>query len=204
VSGSVWGSGSRRVASDRFPHVEVRSVGELRAWLAAHGDRDEAVWLVTYKKVVPDAYLSADDVLDELVAAGWTDGVRRRVDDERVMQLVSPRRTQPWMASYKVRAERLQAEGRMTPRGAAAVDAARRSGAWDAMAEVDALLVPEDLAAALDARPPARDTYDAFPPSTRRNVLRWVASAKRATTRAARVERVAEDARRGVRTPTNG
>lgn len=195
---------SRRVPSDRFPHVEVRSAAQLRDWLAAHGDQDEAVWLVTYKKAVPDRYVSTEQVLDELVAAGWIDGVRRRVDDERVMQLVSPRRTQPWMASYKQRAERLEAEGRMTPRGRASVEVARASGAWDAMAEVDALLVPEDLAAALDAHPPARVHYEAFPPSTRRNILRWIASARREQTRAARVARIASDARRDVRTPTNG
>lgn len=196
--------GSRRVPSDRFPHVEVRSTGELRDWLTANGDRDEAIWLVTWKKAVPDRYVSTDEVLDELVAAGWTDGVRRRVDDERVMQLVSPRRTQPWMASYRVRAERLIAAGRMTPRGQAAVAAARRSGAWESMADVDALLVPDDLAGALGSRPPARAEFDAFPPSTRRNMLRWVASAKRDSTRAARIERLASDAQRGARTATNG
>ena len=58
-----------RVADDRFPHVEVRSADELRDWLAGHHDRDEAVWLVTWKKVVPERYVSTEQVLD---AAGLT------------------------------------------------------------------------------------------------------------------------------------
>ena len=193
-----------RVADDRFPHVEVRSADELRDWLAGHHDRDEAVWLVTWKKVVPERYVSSEQVLDQLVAHGWCDGVRRRLDDQRVMQLVSPRRTQPWAQSYKDRAERLQAEGRMHPAGAACVARAKETGAWDAHRDVDALLVPDDLAAALAAHPPATQEFAGFPPSIRRNVLRWIASAKRAETRQRRVLLTATEAQHGRRVASNG
>lgn len=52
--------------------------------------------------------------------------------------------------------------------------------------------MPEDLAAALAASPPAQATYDGFPPSCRREYLEWVVEAKRPETRARRVAQAVE------------
>ena len=192
------------IATDRFPHLEVGSVAELHRWLSKNHTRAEAVWLVTYRKNAPAKYVSTDEVLDELVAFGWIDGVRRKLDDERTMQLISPRRTKPWARSYKIRAERLIAEGRMQPPGMASVETARQSGAWDAMNDVDDLLVPEDVRAALVAVPPAWEVFSAFPPSVTRNILRWIAAAKTAPTRDKRIKATTEEARHGRRVKSNG
>lgn len=191
-------------APDRFPHVEVADERELHEWLEAHHGQHDAVWLVTFKKAVPGKYIPHDAVLDQLVAFGWIDGIRRRVDDRRSMQLISPRRTQPWARSYKDRAARLLAEGRMQPSGLASVERAKASGMWDAMNDVDALHVPPDLAAALAAAPPADQHFAAFPPSTRRNILRWIASARTPATRAKRIGLTADDASRNERAKSNG
>jgi uncharacterized protein YdeI (YjbR/CyaY-like superfamily) len=191
-------------SQDRFEHVEVASVDDLHRWLLDHHDQTAAVWLVTWKKAVQDRYVSSEQVLDELVAFGWIDGIRRRVDDERTRQLVSPRRTQPWARSYCRRAERLLAEGRMQPSGLRGVELARASGMWDAMPDVDDLVVPPDLAAALVARPPAQEHFDGFPPSTRRNVLRWIASAKTEETRGKRIGLTVGEAAEGRRVRSNG
>jgi uncharacterized protein YdeI (YjbR/CyaY-like superfamily) len=191
-------------SQDRFEHVEVASVDDLHRWLLAHHGQTEAVWLVTWKKAVEDRYVSSEQVLDELVCFGWIDGIRRRVDDERTRQLVSPRRTQPWARSYCQRAEQLIAEGRMQPSGLRAVELARATGMWDAMPDVDDLLVPPDLAEALLGRPPAQEHFTAFPPSTRRNVLRWIASAKTDATRHKRIGLTVSEAAEGRRVKSNG
>jgi uncharacterized protein YdeI (YjbR/CyaY-like superfamily) len=88
----------------------------------------------------------------------------------------------------------------MQPPGEAAVAAAVRAGLWEADAAVDALVVPEALAAALEARG-ARTAFDAAAPSYRRNVLRWIARAKTASTLEKRVEAVAAAAAQGRRVP---
>ena len=65
------------------------------------------------------------DVFDELIAHGGTDGVMRRIVDDRVMQLVSPRGTHFWARVYQEPVQRLLGEGRMHPAVLAAIDYAK-------------------------------------------------------------------------------
>jgi uncharacterized protein YdeI (YjbR/CyaY-like superfamily) len=55
-----------------------------------------------------------------------------------------------------------------------------------------ALVMPDDLQAALAAAPAARKTYDAFAPGKQRDYLEWVLEAKRAETRAKRIAQAVE------------
>lgn len=54
------------------------------------------------------------------------------------------------------------------------------------------LAAPDDLAAALGENDAARATFDAFPPSCRREYIEWVVDAKRPETRAKRIAQAAE------------
>ena len=179
--------------ADKFARVEIVSVEEFWQWLEAHHRQEESIWLVTYKAACPERYVSREEVLDGLIAFGWTDGRRMKLDEKRTMQLVSPRKQHIWAESYKQRAERLEAEGRMKPSGHEAIRRSKKAGLWDAMNEVDELAVPEDLAAALRSRK-ATNWWNMAAPSYRRNVLRWIASAKKAETRSRRVEEVSDRA----------
>jgi uncharacterized protein YdeI (YjbR/CyaY-like superfamily) len=187
--------------TDRFEKVEVENLAQLRNWLAANHDREEGVWLLTYMRVVPDKFVDRWDVLDELLCFGWTDGLRRKLDGTRTMQLISPRRQQAWAQSYKDRVARLEAEGRIAAPGRAAIERAKALGLWDAYAQVDALAVPDDLRAALRAQPPAEQSFEAAAPSYRRNVLRWIAAAKKPETRARRIAELASQAAFDRRVP---
>jgi uncharacterized protein YdeI (YjbR/CyaY-like superfamily) len=60
--------------------------------------------------------------------------------------------------------------------------------------DVDALIVPADLAAALGEDLP---TFDAFSAGRRKQALYWVKSAKREPTRADRIAKIAAAARAG-------
>jgi len=82
----------------------------------------------------------------------------------------------------------------MTPAGLAVIEAAKADGWWTLLDGVENLVVPDDLAAALDAHPPAREHWDAFPRSVRRALLEWIVQAKRAETRAKRIAETAEKA----------
>ncbi len=189
------------IETDRFEKVEVTAPLALRDWLTANHARQQSIWLVTFKKHVPAKYVSVDAILDEVLCFGWIDGLRRKLDADRTMQLLSPRRHQVWAKTYKDRAFRLIADGRMQPPGLAAIEASKRDGQWDLMADVDALVIPPDLAAALDDRAPAAEQFCASAPSYRRNVLRWIMAAKTPDTRAKRVAQTVNHASAGTKVP---
>jgi uncharacterized protein YdeI (YjbR/CyaY-like superfamily) len=188
-------------APPHLERVEVRAAAALRDWLAANHAHEASVLLVTWKAARRDRYVSTGEVLDELIAFGWIDGRRWKLDAERTMQLIAPRRQQVWAQSYKDRAARLTAEGRMAPPGLAAIAESKAAGLWDAATDVDALVVPHDLAAALDVAPPAGAAFDSMAPSYRRNVLRWIAAARTAPTRAKRIAEATRAAAAGEKVP---
>jgi len=177
--------------TENFEKVEVTAVAQLRDWLETNHMQKQSIWLVTYKKHAAGKYVSVQEILDEVLSFGWIDGIRRKLDDDRTMQLLSPRKTQYWAKSYKDRAARLIEEGRMRAAGLKAISEAKRNGLWTYMDDVDALIVPDDLAKALAARPPAAMCFDAFAASKRRNILRWIRLAKTPQTRASRIEKTA-------------
>ena len=115
-----------------------------------------------------------------------------------LLQWFAPRKPKStWARSNKERVARLEAAGLMTDAGRAAGELARANGSWESLDVIDALVVPDDLDAALAARPGARDLFDASSVSVRRSALAWVYQAKRPETRAARVEQIAAIAGRG-------
>ncbi len=93
---------------NKFERVEIKSEDDLWQWLQQYHGNSESVWLVTWKAAHPDRYVSRDTVLDALIAHGWIDGRRLKLDDTRTMQLISPRKQQVWAQTYKDRAERLR------------------------------------------------------------------------------------------------
>lgn len=189
------------IKTESFSQVEVRSAMELRRWLEAHHVQRGSVWLVTFKKHTGAAYLSRSSVLDELLCFGWVDGLARKLDADRTMQLISPRQANAWTKTYRDRAARLECAGRVQQPGRAAIARSQAMGLWMSKLDVDALAIPSDLEAALQARPPAYNYFTQFAPSHRRNVLRWIAVAKQPATRARRIETTAALAAEGKKVP---
>ena len=159
------------------------------------------MWLVTWKKVRPDRYVSTGEVLDELLCFGWIDGVRRKLDDERTMQLISARRAQHWARTHKERAQRLIDDGRMAPPGQAAIDRSKKEGLWNFMDDVDNLVVPDDLLAALKPHAAAFAFFMAINDSSKRFVLRWLKLTKTVATRRKRIAQLVLLSARGEKLP---
>lgn len=189
------------VKTEKFAQVQVESADELRRWLAEHHGQEAGVWVVTFKKDTGARYVSRSAVLDELLCFGWIDGIARKLDDERTMQLITPRRAQHWARSYKERVSRLTEQGRMHPAGLRSVEESKARGLWTFMDDVDDLIVPEDLAVALAARAGARSYFDTIPPASKRFTLRWIKLAKTPATRAKRITTMADLAASGQRLP---
>ena len=185
---------------DGYPEITVESRAQWRSWLAAHHASAPGVWLTRYKQGTGRGHLAYDDVVEEALCCGWVDSRPRSLDDARSQVLVTPRKpASRWSRLNKQRVERLAAAGLMMPAGVAAVEVAKRNGAWNALDDVEDLTEPADLRQALDARPVARRHWDAFPRSTRRAILEWITAAKRAQTQSRRAEETAALAERNIR-----
>lgn len=185
---------------ERFPRVEAASREELRAWLAANHRRTESVWLATWKKAAGAKHIPYDAIVEEALCFGWIDSRPQRLDAERSMRLLSPRKPgSAWSDANRERAERLIRDGRMTEAGLAKIEAAKRDGSWTRIAGAQTGAAPADLAAALARYPSAAGHFAAFPPSSKRIILEWIAQAKRPETRAKRIEETAEKASRNIR-----
>ena len=178
------------IKTENFEQVVVDSAAALRSWLTQNHEQEASIWLVTYKKEVPDKYISTSQVLDELLCFGWIDGIRRKLDDTRTMQLIAPRKTQHWTKTYKDRAQKLIDQKLMQPAGYASIEAGKQSGLWHFMDDVDALIIPADLEKALKAKFQAFDFFVNINPSSKRFVLRWLKLSKTEKTRLKRIEQL--------------
>ena len=107
-----------------FERVEIRTARAIWEWLDVNHNQQDSIWLVTWKASHRDKYVSRDEVLDALIAYGWIDGRRMKLDEDRTMQLLSPRKAQIWAQTYKTRAEKLEADGRMQEPGREATEEA--------------------------------------------------------------------------------
>ncbi len=188
------GTGARGDA----PMVRIAGRAALRAWLERFADSSTGVWLVTRKG--SERTIDYAEVVEELLCFGWIDGQARGLDDRESMQWVAPRKPgSAWSRPNKERVERLLAAGLIRPRGLAVIEAARTSGRWSALDEVEQGIEPAELAAALDAVPAARAAWDGFPRSARRALLEWLSTAKTDATRDRRIAAIVGEAAEGRR-----
>jgi uncharacterized protein YdeI (YjbR/CyaY-like superfamily) len=189
------------VKTENFKQVEVSSAVELRAWLTENHSQKESIWLVTFKKEIKGKYVSTEEILDEILCFGWIDGIRRKVDDQKTMQLIAPRQVQHWTKTYKDRFAKLEKLGLVTDAGRVAVELSKKNGLWDFMNDVDALIKPADFIKCLLENEPAMDNFDAFGAASKRFMLRYIKIAKTETTRSKRIKDISILAKKGEKLP---
>jgi uncharacterized protein YdeI (YjbR/CyaY-like superfamily) len=189
------------VKTENFKQVEVSSAVELRAWLTENHSQKESIWLVTFKKEIKGKYVSTEEILDEILCFGWIDGIRRKVDDQKTMQLIAPRQVQHWTKTYKDRFAKLEKLGLVTDAGRASVELSKQNGLWDFMNDVDALIKPADFMKCLLENEPAMANFDAFGAASKRFMLRYIKIAKTEATRTKRIKDISILAKKGEKLP---
>ncbi len=183
-----------------FPIYHPPDLGAWRAWLHAHHGAARGVWVCSWRSASGRQPVPYPDLVEEALCFGWIDSTVNVLDDDRGLQLMTPRKAKSsWTRLNKRRVAELEATGRMTEAGRRAVAAAKANGWWDLFDSVEDLVEPDDLAAPLDAVPTARRAWDAFPPSARKQMLGWVVSAAKPETRAGRIAKIVAEAAAGRR-----
>ena len=174
-----------------LPELVVRDATAWRRWLNEHHAQTGGVWLVLAKKGTTDpTSLTYDQALEEALCYGWIDGRAGRRDEATYRQRFTPRRRRSaWSKRNTERVERLLADRRMHPAGIAEMERAKADGRWEAAYDGSAEIeVPPELTAALAANPKARAMFDALNSQNRYAILYRLKTAKRADTRARRLE----------------
>lgn len=187
-------------ALDDGEKVVVKDAAAWRAWLEAHHEASRGVWLVRARKGSGLEMVGYEDAIRHALCFGWIDGPTRAFDEQTSGLWFSPRRsTSGWAATNKARVTELERDGMLHPAGIRAIEVAKQNGSWSLLDNSEALREPDDLKAALDATPAAREQWDAFPPSARKLGIATVDLARRSETREKRITKLVADAAEGKR-----
>ncbi|WP_422739149.1 YdeI/OmpD-associated family protein [Micromonospora sp. WMMD729] len=177
------------MASAELQELIVADADALRAWLTANHTTSPGVWLALTKKGGTVTTLTWQQAVDEALCFGWIDGQARKRDEESSWIRYTPRRPRSiWSQRNVAHVERLEAQGRMTPAGRAAVEAAKADGRWAAAyAPPSEAEVPADLLAAIATDPAAQAMFDVLTKTNRFSLIHRVNAVKRAETRARKI-----------------
>lgn len=186
---------------DDLPILSFESAADLEEWLEANHESAAGLWVRFAKKGTGLASVSFPEALDLALCFGWIDSQRRGIDETHYLQRFTPRRPRGrWSRINRDRAEELIAAGRMRPAGLAQVEAARADGRWEAAYEGQrSATVPDDLRAALDGNPAAREAFEGLDSANRYAIIYRLGEAKRAETRERRLRRFVAMLERGER-----
>lgn len=180
---------------ERITAIDGHAFGE---WLRSNHETALAVWLVYYKKNSGTPSIAWSQAVDEALCYGWIDSTAKPIDEDQYEQYFTRRKpTSVWSKINKAKVIELEGEHRMQPAGRAAIDVAKANGCWTVLDDAEAHIVPDDLAEAFPSDV-ARATFDALAPSRRKNILSWIALAKRAPTRERRIQQTAVAAESGI------
>jgi uncharacterized protein YdeI (YjbR/CyaY-like superfamily) len=186
-----------------FPIYHPKDLAAWRAWLTDNHDRSRGVWVAAWRKESGRQRVPYPSLVEEAICFGWIDSTVNVFDEDRNLQLMTPRKAKSgWTRLNRRRFAAMEAEGKMTDAGRRSAEVAQANGWWTIYDQVEDLIEPDDLQAALDASPSARATWDATSPSARKQLLWPIVTAARADTRARRIAAIVADAERPPGTST--
>jgi uncharacterized protein YdeI (YjbR/CyaY-like superfamily) len=182
-----------------YPILAFESKKKWADWLAPQHDKSTGVWLKLAKKDSMIPSVTYEEALDVALCYGWIDGQKKGFDDMYWLQKFTPRGPRSmWSKINTEKAERLVASGEMNPAGLKAIEAAKQDGRWDAAyASQKNMIVPDDFQAELNKNEKVKASFAALNSANRYAILFRIHNAKRAETRAKRIQQFVEMLEKG-------
>lgn len=180
--------------STDIPTLPFASKKKWAAWLARQHDKSAGVWLKLARKGFDISSVTYDEAVDVALCYGWIDGQKKGFDDKHWLQKFTPRAPRSiWSKINTEKAEKLIQSGEMKPAGLKAIEAARQDGRWDAAYESQKnISIPDDFQAELDKNPQAQASFRSLNSANRYAILFRIHHAKKAETRARRIQQFVE------------
>ncbi len=187
-----------RLNSD-LPVILFDDQAAWETWLARHLDSSAGLWIKIAKKSAPQPSVSYPEALEIALCYGWIDGQKRSFDGDYWLQKFTPRGPKSiWSKINREKALKLIEQDRMQPAGLEAIERAKQNGAWEAAYDSwKTTALPADLQTALEQHPQARAFFDTLDSRNRYAILFRTQTAKKAETRAKRIERFIEMLEKG-------
>lgn len=163
--------------------LDIRNRAEWRQWLAEHHAASPGIWLLRHKAHTAIQTMSHEDLVREALCYGWVDSLIKRVDDDRYLIKVTPRRrTSRWSDVNRRRWSELENAGLLAPAGLAAAPTANTYAPKPAIPAL-----PAYVATALKTNAEAWRFFQSLPARQRRDFVVWIHTARRSDTRARRL-----------------
>lgn len=146
-----------------------------------------------YKKKSNVATLSWSEAVDEALCFGWIDSTKKTLDEHTFTQFFCKRKpTSTWSKINKGKVEQLIEQGLMMPAGYKSIETAQQNGSWTLLDQAEELILPDDLAIALQTYIGAEDFFLSLSKSAKKAILQWLVLAKQPATRQKRMTEIAE------------
>ncbi len=160
-----------------------------RNWLEKDHVKESSVWLIIYRKKTAHPSVYYDEAVEEALCFGWIDSKPNKRDGESYYQFFSKRNSKSnWSKINKEKVAGLLEKGLIAAAGLAAIDIAKKNGTWEALNDVDNMVIPADLNAALNKNKTALKYWHNFSNSSKKGILQWILNAKKPETRQRRIE----------------
>lgn len=177
-------------AKPEAPVKPFATAAAWATWLEKNHATSSGLWMQLMKKGSGRKSVTYAEALDEALCHGWIDGQKRSFDEESWLQKFTPRgRKSIWSKINQEKVAALEKAGRMKPAGLAAVAAAKADGRWDAAYESQSrMTVPDDFKALLARHPQAEAFFATLKSASRFAILFRLQTAKKAETRARKMD----------------
>jgi len=180
--------------SSDLPILPFASKKKWTDWLAKQHDKSPGVWLKIAKRDSGIPSVTYDEAVESALCYGWIDGQKKGFDDKYWLQKFTPRGSKSiWSKINTEKVERLIESGEMKPAGLKSIEAAKNDGRWDAAyASQKNISIPDDFHSALDKNKKAKAFFETLKSAERYSFLFRIQTAKKAETRAKRIQQFIE------------
>lgn len=176
-----------------FPVYYFENIESWETWLSENHDKNQNIWLILYKEHSQTPTLNHTRALEIALCWGWIDSKKNeRNEDSYYLFFAKWNPKNNWSRADKTKIEELLAENKLQLPGLEMIKYAKKTGTWNALDNVENLVIPHHLKIGFDKKPKARKNFEAFPYTVKRATLEWLFSAKRVATRLKRAEKIIE------------
>lgn len=174
--------------------IYFKKPAELRKWFVNNWDKLDEAWIGYYKKATKKESITWEESVQEAIAFGWIDGIRKSVDNESYKVRFTPRRKNSIWSLRNIKiAEELIKNDLMQAPGLASYKLRKEAKSGVYAFEQEKVSFSKEFETQFKANQKSWDFFNQQAPYYKKIVTHWVMSAKQEKTRIRRLNTLIED-----------